>query len=87
MARYGARHRAARAKWAPRIATGRVLCARCQQPIQPGQAWDMGHHDGANRDQHSGPEHADCNRRTRTHLAGRKARAPEKHPGNLRRNP
>lgn len=57
---YGAAHRRLRARWAPVVARGGATCARCEQPIEPGQAWDLGHTD--RRDAWTGPEHASCNR-------------------------
>ena len=58
---YGAAHQAERRRWEPRVAAGEVDCARCGQPIVPGEAWDLGHVD--DRSGWSGPEHAGrCNR-------------------------
>lgn len=56
---YGARHRQLRAKWAPQVETGDVSCWRCGHPIQPGQAWHLGHLD--DRSDYGGPEHEACN--------------------------
>ena len=57
--------RQARAAWTPALATGRVICPRCRQPITPTQAWDLGHTtdlalggDPAS----TVPEHRSCNR-------------------------
>lgn len=58
---YGSKHQGLRARWAPKVATGKVRCARCNQPIKPGQAWDLGH-DDTDRNKYSGPEHLNCNR-------------------------
>lgn len=58
---YGSAHRRLRARWAPSVARGEVACARCKQPILPGQPWDLGHDDN-DRTKYSGPEHRDCNR-------------------------
>ena len=70
---YGAAHRAKRRALAPLVAAGAVDCARCHEPIQPGQEWDFGHVDG-DRLRYAGPEHRhsrDCseggNRATARH--------------------
>jgi hypothetical protein len=60
---YGAEHRRARAAWAPRVAAGHVVCARCGLLIAPGAPWDLGH-DDADRSKYAGPEHRRCNRAT-----------------------
>lgn len=60
---YGAEHRRARAAWAPRVAAGHVVCARCGLLIAPGDPWDLGH-DDADRSKYAGPEHRRCNRAT-----------------------
>jgi hypothetical protein len=70
--RYGWKHQQARARWAARVATGQVNCARCGRPIAPGEAWDLGHADG-DPSQYAGPEHARCNRAT----AGRRRKRPK----------
>ena len=57
---YGAEHQAMRRLWEPKIATGRVNCARCGKPIGPGEQWDLGHSD--DRSRWIGPEHSLCNR-------------------------
>ncbi len=57
---YGTEHVQQRQRWAPHVATGQVLCARCHQPIPPCTPWDLGHND--ERTGWSGPEHAVCNR-------------------------
>jgi hypothetical protein len=78
--RYGRRHRVLRAREARRVATGTVRCARCGGLIHPGTAWDLGHVDGT--DVYAGPEHASCNRATRSHMPPRR-RPREAHPGAL----
>lgn len=57
---YGWQHQQARAAWTPRVATGTIPCSRCQNPIQPGQAWDLDH--TPDRTRYLGPAHARCNR-------------------------
>ncbi len=59
---YGAAHDKLRKQWAPKVATGRVKCARCNKPIKVGQSWDLGHSD--DRTSYRGPEHRKCNRAT-----------------------
>jgi len=56
---YDTEHDKLRREWTPRVASGRVRCWRCQQPITPGTPWDLGHHDDRT---HAGPEHRRCNR-------------------------
>lgn len=58
---YGADHQRERAKWKPRVQRGDVDCARCGEPIEPDDHWDLGHTD--DRTGWTGPEHASCNRR------------------------
>lgn len=58
---YGHQHQTLRKQWAPKVATGTVPCARCGEPINPGEPWDLGHAD--DRTKYNGPEHAyRCNR-------------------------
>lgn len=63
---YGRAHQRARARLAPLVATGTVVCARCGELIGAGEDWDLGHDDN-DRLRYSGPEHARCNRATKTH--------------------
>jgi hypothetical protein len=60
---YGNRHQQIRAGFARLVAGGNVECARCDKPIDPREAWDLGHLDG-DRSRYSGPEHLRCNRAT-----------------------
>jgi hypothetical protein len=60
-----------RAQWWPRVAAGIVECARCGELIDPRERWDLGHVDGTLA--YRGPEHARCNRATKTHRAEREA--------------
>lgn len=72
---YGWAHQRRRKAWVPKVATGRVKCWRCGEPIAIGQDWDLGH-DDYDRRRYRGPEHArakDCaaggNRSTRSRQA------------------
>lgn len=57
---YGWPHRQERARWQARIEAGeRVSCARCHQPIAPGEPWHLDH--TADRRGYLGPSHARCN--------------------------
>jgi hypothetical protein len=59
--RYGVTHQRTRRMLAPFVAAGLAECARCREPIAPGEPWDLGH-DDLNPELHTGPEHAHCNR-------------------------
>jgi hypothetical protein len=69
--RYGWTHQKVRARLAPIVNAGAAVCARCGEQIVPGEPWDLGHVDGGEPGQYSGPEHRRCNRAVLTH---RKAR-------------
>jgi hypothetical protein len=60
---YGRAHRKLRADWQRRMDEGETVnCWRCGEPIEPGEAWDLGHDDD-DRTLYRGPEHAGrCNR-------------------------
>lgn len=65
---YGAAHRRERARWQAAMDSGVVpVCAKCNQPVLPSQAWDLGHTD--DRKAWTGPEHRSCNRRDGQHKA------------------
>jgi len=57
---YGTAHQALRRRWAPIVAAGEQVCAKCDKPIEPDSKWDLGHND--DRTGYTGPEHATCNR-------------------------
>ena len=58
--RYGTRHKLTRKLLEPVVLAGMAYCVRCQELIEPGSDWDLGHDDYSGR--HSGPEHRRCNR-------------------------
>ena len=69
---YGSTHRGVRKRWAPLVASGQVVCARCGFLISPGELWDLGHDDEHRVEVNGGPlgrhpEHRRCNRGTLTH--------------------
>jgi hypothetical protein len=66
---YGSQHQRLREQVSAVVRSGNAICWRCQQPIDPTAAWDLGH--DTDRTKYRGPEHAACNRATATH----------KHPG------
>jgi len=61
---YGTQHQQLRATWEPTVKAGNAVCPKCHQPIKPTDTWDMGHN--ADRTGYIGPEHAKCNRATRS---------------------
>ena len=58
---YGPRHKERRKRWAPLVAAGECVCARCGELIVPGTFWDLGH-DDHDRTLPTHPEHRSCNR-------------------------
>lgn len=67
---YGQQHRKIRDSYRALVASGGALCARCMLPIDPSDAWDLGH-DDQDRTLYSGPEHARCNRHAGARNGGR----------------
>lgn len=57
---YDQAHDAERRRWQAELAIRPVACARCDQPIHPGEPFDLGHTD--DRTAWTGPEHQRCNR-------------------------
>ena len=43
--RHGRAHRQLRAVLASRVRAGLAVCARCGEPIEPNEPWDLGHLD------------------------------------------
>jgi hypothetical protein len=55
-------HKALRARLAPVVATGTVKCARCDELIAQGEAWQLDHRDDGRG--WLGPSHKRCNLRS-----------------------
>ena len=56
---YGTKHQRIRAWWEPRVASGKVNCARCGERISPLEQWHLDHTD--DRTGYLGPSHVACN--------------------------
>ena len=56
---YGKDFQAERRAWIPKVLTGNVTCARCNQPIRPDAQWALDHSD--DRLTLLGPSHKRCN--------------------------
>lgn len=61
MPTYGSDHERLREQWRPIVDTGTVDCWRCEELIEPGTPWDLGHND-LDPSRYEGPEHRRCNR-------------------------
>ncbi|MGL5851640.1 MAG: hypothetical protein ACRCZD_12750 [Phycicoccus sp.] len=73
-----------RRMWATAVDLGLVSCARCHEPINPGQPWDMGHVvDVINGGDplHMLPEHASCNRSAGGRVGNRRRARPRRQVG------
>lgn len=58
---YGTAHKAERKRWEPIVAAGDAICTRCQEPIDPGEPFDLDHNE--DRTGYLGAAHVACNRR------------------------
>ena len=56
---WGHQHQRRRASLAPYVNRGKATCARCHEPIHPGEQWHLDHNDS--RDGYLGVSHATCN--------------------------
>jgi hypothetical protein len=56
---YDLAHDHLRARWARKVATGQVSCARCHKRISPLEPWHLDHTD--DRTAYLGPSHEACN--------------------------
>ena len=78
--RYGRAHRLVRKKYAAIVAGGNAVCARCGEPIGPGEKWDLDHDDeDPLQRRYLGPSHRRCNRAVVTHLKEALAPAAQRH--------
>jgi hypothetical protein len=69
---YGKEHKALRAEFALRMASGELFrCWRCTRLINPAAPWDLGH-DDTDRSIYRGPEHVGCNRSPRARRQSRR---------------
>jgi hypothetical protein len=62
---YGAEHRRLRKQWEVRVAAGGVRCSRCNEPILPGEPFDLDH--DQDRSGYLGASHEWCNAATSSH--------------------
>jgi hypothetical protein len=61
------------------VASGRAVCARCLEPIEPGTEWHLDHSD--NRSGYLGVSHATCNLRDGANKTnGKRPPAPPERP-------
>jgi len=78
--RYDRAHQKVRKRWIPKVRAGKVLCARCGDPIAPNELSDLDHDDAdpGNR-RYLGPSHRRCNRAVVTHLKQAMTAEPTRH--------
>lgn len=77
---YDREHRNTREELAPLVLAGGVRCARCGDPIRPGQPWDLDH-DDTDKSRYRGPSHRWCNQSAggaRAHAASVDVELPER---------
>jgi len=78
--RYDRHHRLVRRKYESVVRSGQAVCARCQQPILPGELWDLDHDDeDPLQRRYLGPSHRRCNRAVVTHLKQALIPEPTRH--------
>ena len=78
--RYGEMLRKIRRRWAPKVRAGKVVCARCGDPIAPYEKWDLDHDDDDPlQRRYLGPSHRRCNRAVVTHLKEALIAEPTRH--------
>jgi hypothetical protein len=78
--KYDRAHRRMRKKYEPIVAAGKATCARCGEPIHPGEPWDLDHDDDDPlQRRYLGPSHRRCNRAVVTHLKDALVPEPRRH--------
>ena len=78
---WGHNHQRRRAAIAPLVNAGKATCARCHEPIHPGEDWHLDHSDA--RDGYLGVSHAGCNLSAGAHKVNGQRRATtgfKEHP-------
>ena len=71
---YGNAHQKLRKQVEIAVDCGEACCARCAQPIRPGEPWHLDHDDD-DRQAYIGPSHATCNTRAGAAKARRQKKA------------
>ncbi len=78
--RYDRAHRRVRKKYAPSVRRANAVCARCGEPILPGEPWDLDHDDeDPLQRRYLGPSHRRCNRAVVTHRKAALVPEPTRH--------